>query len=330
MSPQIKTGFTLIETLISIVVFTLALGAVMGGIWMLYRTQSYTWQQSVAVDEARKGVETMVREIREAKQGDDGSYPIELAADKEFIFYSDIDKDGAVERVRYFLGNTNSGLQSQECVTYVSGGSCSVTFSGFLSGALQSAQVTVSVEGDFGAGNEYADISADGISLGAVCQGGCSDCAASWQGTRTFDVTSLAQDGSIQFTADASNRVNNFCDWQEPNHAMKARFEFSWTETLASGSSEFKKGVINPTAPPVSYPLDQEVVTVLSSYVRNSPPIFHYYDENGQELIDLPARLKDTKLMKIYLVVNVDPNRPPQDFELESQVYLRNLKILQP
>lgn len=324
-----KTGFTIIETLISIVVFTLALGAVMGGIWMLYRTQSYTWQQSVAVDEARKGVETMVREIREAKQGDDGSYPIELAADKEFIFYSDIDKDGAVERVRYFLGNTNSGLQSQECVSYVSGGSCSVTFSGFLSGALQSAQVTVSVEGDFGAGNEYADISADGISLGTVCKSGCSDCAASWQGTRTFDVTSLAQDGSIQFTADASNRVNNFCDWQEPNHAMKARFEFSWTETLASGSSEFKKGVINPTAPPISYPSDQEVVTVLSSYVRNSPPIFHYYDENGQELVDLPARLKDTKLMKIYLVVNVDPNRPPQDFELESQVYLRNLKMLQ-
>ncbi len=31
--------------------------------------------------------------------------------------------------------------------------------------------------------------------------------------------------------------------------------------------------------------------------------------------------------MKVYLVVNVDPNRPPQDFELESFVQLRNLKV---
>lgn len=325
-----KSAFTLIEALINIVVFTLTLGAVMGGIWMLYRTQSYTFQQSAAIDEARRGIETMVKEIREAKQGDDGSYPIEFAGDNEFIFYSDIDKDGETERVRYFLGNTNSGTQIQECVTFVRGGVCNVTFSDFLSGQLQSAQVKVSVEGDFGASDEYADIIADGVNLGRICQTGCYDCAGAWQGTVMFDVTSLAVDGSIQFIVDASSRVDNVCNWQEPNHAMKARFEFSWIERLPTGSSEFKKGVINPTPPPVMYSQDQEMVTVLSSYVRNSPPIFHYYDQNGQELTDLPIRLKDTKLMKIYLVVNVDPDRPPQNFELESQVQLRNLRMFQP
>ena len=44
------------------------------------------------------------------------------------------------------------------------------------------------------------------------------------------------------------------------------------------------------------------------------------------EITSVPARLVDTKLMKVYLVVNVNPNRPPNEFELESFVQLRNLK----
>jgi hypothetical protein len=59
--------------------------------------------------------------------------------------------------------------------------------------------------------------------------------------------------------------------------------------------------------------------------VINQPPIFRYFDGNNQEL-PAPSRLKDTKLMKVYLVINVDPNKPPVDFVLESNVQIRNLK----
>src|SRR4030065_2103057 len=69
-------GFTLIETLLTIVVFTLATSIISGLIILTYRTPSYNWQQSSAVNEARKGVETMVQEIRKARTGEDGSYPI--------------------------------------------------------------------------------------------------------------------------------------------------------------------------------------------------------------------------------------------------------------
>ena len=151
-------GFTLIETIVTIVIFALAMGAVSGFIVMGYRTQSYTWQQSVAIGEARRGIETMVKEIREARGGDDGSYIIEKAEDFQFIFYSDIDDDGKTERVRYF------------------------------------------VEG-----------------------------------------------------------------------------------------SDFKKGVIDPTGWPIKYPKENEVVTILSQYVRNQPPIFRYYDGDGQPIVELPA-----------------------------------------
>jgi type II secretory pathway pseudopilin PulG len=317
-----KKSFTLIETVVAIFIFALALGAVVGFIVAAYRTHGYAWEQSIAIDEARRGIEIMVKEIREARNGDDGSFPIEKADDKEFIFYSDIDEDGQTERVRYFLGTVNSGTQTKDCVTFLDGGSCSVSFSNFLSGTLEEAEVKVSVEGDFGRNNEYAEIYADGNYLGNVCQTGCTDCAGTWEGTKTFDVTSQAQDN----IADASARVNDICDWEEPNHAMKAKFEFSFTETLSGAEHEFKKGVIEPTGSPVEYPLDQEKITILSSYVRNTPPIFRYFDKNGNEITDLPARLVDTKLIEVYLVVNVDPNRPPQDFELKSSIQLRNLK----
>lgn len=319
-------GFTLVETLIAVAIFALAMGAISTSVLMLYRAQGYSLQQSMAINEARKGVETMVKEIREAKYGDDGSYPIEVAADKEFIFYSDIDKDGATERVRYFWGTVGSGGQNQSCVTFDDGGSCSATFSNFLSGEMESAQVKVSLEGDLGLGNEYADIYADGVYLGRVCSSGCPDCAAAWQGDATFDVFGQASDGAVFFLADASSKVDNICDWQEPNHSLKAMFELSWTETMAGGEGNFKKGIIDPVGDPVEYHEEDEEISVLSSYVCNVPPIFKYFDANGNELIETPARLKDTKVMEVYLIINVNPNRAPQDFELKSMVQLRNLK----
>ncbi len=323
---NLKQGFTLVETVVAISVFTLILGALFGLVTMAYRTYGYTWEQSLAIDEARRGIEIMVKEIREAKSGDNGSFAIERADDKQFIFYSDIDNDGKTERVRYFLGSINSGSQTQECVSFAKGGICSVTFSNFLQGTIVSAQLRVSIEGDLGNSNEYAEIFVDGIKLTNLCQADCSDCAGIWQGINVFDVTSQAGDGLIQFLADATNQVDPNCDWQNPNHSIKVRFELSWTEEIIGAGYELKKGVIKPTSPPVQYPLEQETFSLLSSYVRNAPPIFEYFDSQGNKIIDSPARLVDTKLMQVFLVVNIDPNRPPSDFELESSAQLRNLK----
>lgn len=321
-----KTGFTIVETLIFIAVFALAMAAVFSFTITIYRSQRYTWHQAVAVNEARKGIETMVKELREAKEGDNGSYAIEKAADKEIIFYSDIDQDSQTERVRYFLGAISPGSQTQTCATTVRGGSCSVTFSNFYTGSLISAQLKIEVEGDLGAGNEYAEIFADGQKLNDFCRSGCTDCAASWQGTEIYDVMSQAGDNFIQLVADATYRVDPICDWQEPNHSFMARFELTWTEENTGDDHELKKGVIEPTSPPVEYPPEQEKVTVLSSYVRNAPPIFEYFDQNGNKITYYPARLVDTKLIKVFLAVDAEPERDPPPYELESAVRLRNFK----
>ena len=161
-------GFTLIETLISIFIFTLAMGALTGFIVVSYRTHAYASEQSTAIEEARRGIETMVKEARAARTGDNGAYPVERADDKQFIFYSDIDNDGKTERVRYFLSTINSGSQTKECTATSQGGACNVSFSNFLTGILKSALVSVSAMGDLDASNEYVGISADGTNWQAV------------------------------------------------------------------------------------------------------------------------------------------------------------------
>lgn len=323
----------MIEVMVTTAIFALAIGAVTIFAIMTYRGHAYALNQAVAVDEARKGVETMVRELREARKGDDGSYIIEKAADYEIIFYSDIDKDGATERVRYFVYQSYaSDALISDCVTFSSGGSCTVNFPNFTTNAVNEAEVEVCVEGDLNSGNEYVEIYADGSYLDDVCRGGCHQCHNAWEGCTPFDVTDQASDGSISFIADGSNAVGSggggFCDWEEIDHSLKAHFNLSWSETAVGETLTLYKGVIQPTAYPVSYPAEDEEVTALSKYVLNDLPIFRYYDGDGIELT-APARLEDTKLMRVHLVVNVNPERPPQNFELESNVQIRNLKTNQ-
>jgi type II secretory pathway pseudopilin PulG len=196
-------AFSLVETIISIFVFGLCLVLVSTIILGLYKTYKYNFEQIQAINEARKGIETMVREIREAKYGDDGSYPLVEAGDFQFIFYGDIDKDTATERVRYFLQGTN-----------------------------------------------------------------------------------------------------------------------------------LKKGIVEPSGDPPEYILSNETISILSQYVRNgaAPVIFTYYNgdwpgDTQHNPLPTLTRLSDTKLMHVYLKINVDPNRPPDDFELESDAQIRNLKV---
>ncbi len=323
-------GFTLTETIIAIAIFVLIMIIISELILLLYRTHGYQWEQSLAVAEARRGIETMAKEIREARDGENGAYPIEYAGDKEFIFYSDIDNDGKTERVRYFLGTITTETFIQECYTTSIGGSCNVSFSNFIAGDLKTATVQISVEGDLGSSNEYIDLYLDSQHLGRFCQSGCSNCAGTWQGTQTFDVFSQAQDDILSFVADASSRVGCFggesscnCSWGGV-HTMRARFELTITQEIQG--TELKKGVIKAVGFPPTYPSDQEKISVITAFVRNAPPVFEYFDQNGNKIAIYPARLSEAKVMKVFLVVNVDPNRPPNEYQLQSYVQLRNLK----
>ncbi len=321
-----RKGFTLTEALVVLAIVVLAMGAVMAATSQGYKLYRFVSEHATAVTEARSGVRTMVRELRQAQEGEDGSYPLEKAGDKELVFYTDEDGDGEAERVRYFLGGVNSGSKTKDCVTLVDGGSCGVTFSNFFSGTLESASLEFAVEGDVGWSQETAAITADGSAADTLCQGNqCSDCRGDWEDSTSEDVTDAASDNTLDATADATAEVDAWCDWEEDNHSLKAQFVLTWTASGAGDEGLLKKGVIQPTGSPPRYPESDETVSIISRYVRNAPPIFTYYDENGNELETTPARIADTKSMEVLLIVNEDTATDPQPVEIRSRAHMRNL-----
>jgi hypothetical protein len=201
-----------------------------------------------------------------------------------------------------------------------------VAFNDCLTGSLTSAQVQVSSEGYFGnSTSRYAEFYADGVKIADLCKT-CSRCGGFWQGTQTFDVTSAAADNSVQFMVHGTDFVRNQCDWQSSDHSMLVLFKFSWLEDITNQDNTLKKAVIEPSGNPVTYPADQEKITTISSYVRNAPPIFSYFNENGEQITENPAILSNTTMMKLFMVINIDPERPPADYNLEQYIQLRNLK----
>lgn len=189
------SGFTLIETVVYVAVFALVMAVVSGTIVYFYRTNDYTIQMSFAVESARRGVDTLVVEVREATYSDTGAYPLESAQSQSLIFYSDIDKDNNVEKIRYFLDGT-----------------------------------------------------------------------------------------------------------------------------------DFKRGTIEPSGDPAIYDNNTEVVNVISDSVQNATSsVFSYYNYDGNEITG-SFLLTDVAMVKVNLMVNIDPTRAPVNFTLRSNANLRNLK----
>src|SRR3989344_5546004 len=107
MMNQKKKGFTLIEMLIVMAVSVVIVSAIVGSVHFFYRSNATALEQSFAINSARKGVEQLVKNVREAAYSDEGAYPVISIADDEFSFYSDVDQDIFVEKIRYFLDDTN-------------------------------------------------------------------------------------------------------------------------------------------------------------------------------------------------------------------------------
>lgn len=98
-------GFTIIETLVVIVVTGIVGVALMSMITNFYKSNAYLLQQSTAIDSAHRGLRVSFENLRQASYGEDGSYPLQTAATSSITFYSDVDNDGTVEKIRLYLLN---------------------------------------------------------------------------------------------------------------------------------------------------------------------------------------------------------------------------------
>lgn len=96
-------GFTLLETVVWVAAFAAAMIAIVSAITYFYRTDRFVVDQASATASAQRGIDKMVRVMREASYSANGAYPIISMATSSFSFYSDINNDGFAEQVRYTL-----------------------------------------------------------------------------------------------------------------------------------------------------------------------------------------------------------------------------------
>jgi len=105
-----QNGLTIIEAVVMVAVFIMILSAIVVALRYVYRGQRFAFEQADATRSARTGIERIVRHLRETSHADDGAYPIVDIATSSVTFYSDYDNDNKIERMRYFLDDTNVRL----------------------------------------------------------------------------------------------------------------------------------------------------------------------------------------------------------------------------
>ncbi len=116
-------GFTLLETVIVVSIFTIVMLALTESIASFYRFNAYTIAQSYQVSHARQGMDQLVRDLREMTFADNGTFPLVVMEDYRVGFYSDIDRDDSVEYIEYELSSTTLGSTTLEKHMYNATGS---------------------------------------------------------------------------------------------------------------------------------------------------------------------------------------------------------------
>lgn len=107
-----SAGFTLTEVMIAFFIFLLIADAG----WTLYKhsagLSAVSDSSLSAQGDIRKVFGLMSASLRSASQSSLGAYPIAAASSTAITFYSDIDRDGIKERLRYFFSGSvlNQGI----------------------------------------------------------------------------------------------------------------------------------------------------------------------------------------------------------------------------
>lgn len=189
-------GYSLLEITVVISIFLVLM--IIGSDYIIkgFKSIQFAYEMETAVSNARRVINEIIKEVRKSNTSDCGDYLLEQVDPQSFIFYSDIDADGLMEKVRYFLD-----------------------------------------------------------------------------------------------------------------------------------SGAFKKGVIKPSGSPLAYLSGNEIVTVQTNYINNqAEPIFYYLDTNNN-IIAAPASHKsDIRLVRISLKINVTPEIAPNDYYVDTDIQIRNLK----
>jgi len=98
-------GFTLIEILVVLAIFLLVF--LIGAEFIIkgFKAISFGSEQETAISNARRAMELLSTDIREARSSEKGDYALSTNEEQNFIWYGDVDNDGIAEKIRYFLSD---------------------------------------------------------------------------------------------------------------------------------------------------------------------------------------------------------------------------------
>ena len=91
------------EVVVALGVVLVIIMAILGVQLLIKESQAFSLNTLISVDHANGAVQQIVKQVRNAREGDNGAYMLEVVDDQELAFYVDIDRDDEIERVRYFV-----------------------------------------------------------------------------------------------------------------------------------------------------------------------------------------------------------------------------------
>lgn len=106
----LKKGFTLVETIVAIALFTVGTQATVLLFAKIMRTKAYSMEMGKASFVVSRSISDLTKYIRKARQSDAGAYPIVSANDNDLVLYSDYDKDEITERLHIYFNDTADTL----------------------------------------------------------------------------------------------------------------------------------------------------------------------------------------------------------------------------
>jgi type II secretory pathway pseudopilin PulG len=99
-------GFSIVEMLVAFALAGALLIALFGILFLIRENQFTAINSYFKAEDANAAVSVFVRSVRKAMASETGAYFLSTAGTQEITFYSDIDADNRIERVRYFLNGT--------------------------------------------------------------------------------------------------------------------------------------------------------------------------------------------------------------------------------
>lgn len=104
-------GMSLIEVIVAIGIFSLGIAGFSALFVKSWQTNAYIYETGQDSFIASRSVSLVVKDLRRAKQAENGDYLIKSASDFDLIVFIDIDNDNDAEKVHYFLDQNADELK---------------------------------------------------------------------------------------------------------------------------------------------------------------------------------------------------------------------------